>query len=768
MLSAFKKNLLKPSSQTYIKYNINNISLIKKKITPKINKDKNENYNNNNILSCTTINSSLATSLINNNNNNNCFINGGQRHFGSWGFRFLMGFSIVGIMYFARRWQPRQIQRIIQMFKNGSDDMDILSLTSKDQTFHSNISFNREKEVNYLNSFLSSPPLGPIVIVGPEGCGKSHIVRRVLSSRQMSILVDMRKNAVMTGDELLLSFLGRLGYLLPSSDPISSLFLKAEKKQKLNVQEIVQGLDTVFQALIKIKETFNITPLITISNIEALPTSENFTRFLDWCLSVTDNKLANIVFLTSSQFVHFHLDSNQNFKKRRFVYNINFPTKSEVRKYLHLVFSDESSHTRMADHPNNEKRLNNELMAQNRNSNNLIRLPSSSMMNYGIGVGGGGGGIDGGGGGGGIIGGGIGSVNGNYCLTNEEIESMISIFGGQMRDIDLISGLVKRGENFHYLVDLFISESIQKIASLVDSMYQKANASDNDTEKTQIFEKYQRFWRMLEILSEQHIVRVNDLIQEVFDEQPEEMDSYFQDNIIYFLVGTIIEQQAIARDGSGSISGNQKQIKKSQKKEDQQQPPQSQKQQKQQQQQQPIDLIPSPSIELVKVEGDDCFVDLNNNHIVDNAVPIVDERTVVDDSDLGDLVVAATQIPNSTFYNLVCFSSPRILYAVQLLFMDNRLKLQRDAIEKYFKKKDLKDDKKELEEEKSIKQIEFEKITTRLDSLVANSKEWVKFIGDDDFVKRKDYLIKKETELLNQIEQLNEKIFKIEVELDNL
>ncbi|EAL60547.1 hypothetical protein DDB_G0293828 [Dictyostelium discoideum AX4] len=760
MLSAFKKNLLKPSSQTYIKYNINNISLIKKKITPKINKDKNENYNNNNnnnVLSCTTINSSLTTSLINNNsnnnnnNNNNCFINGGQRHFGSWGFRFLMGFSIVGIMYFARRWQPRQIQRIIQMFKNGSDDMDILSLTSKDQTFHSNISFNREKEVNYLNSFLSSPPLGPIVIVGPEGCGKSHIVRRVLSSRQMSILVDMRKNAVMTGDELLLSFLGRLGYLLPSSDPISSLFLKAEKKQKLNVQEIVQGLDTVFQALIKIKETFNITPLITISNIEALPTSENFTRFLDWCLSVTDNKLANIVFLTSSQFVHFHLDS-------------------KVRKYLHLVFSDESSHTRMADHPNNEKRLNNELMAQNRNSNNLIILPSS-MMNYGIGgVGGGiGDGI-------GIGGGGIVSVNGNYCLTNEEIESMISIFGGQMRDIDLISGLVKRGENFHYLVDLFISESIQKIASLVDSMYQKANASDNDTAKTQIFEKYQRFWRMLEILSEQHIVRANDLIQEVFDEQPEEMDSYFQDNIIYFLVGTIIEQQAIARDGSGSISGNQKQIKKSQKKEDQQQSQKQQKQQQQQQQQlqqqqqqqQPIDLIPSPSIELVKVEGDDCFVDLNNNHIVDNSVPIVDERTVVDDSDLGDLVVAATQIPNSTFYNLVCFSSPRILYAVQLLIMDNRLKLQRDAIEKYFKKKDLKDDKKELEEEKSIKQIEFEKITTRLDSLVANSKEWVKFIGDDDFVKRTDYLIKKETELLNQIEQLNEKIFKLEVELDNL
>ncbi|KAN0021509.1 hypothetical protein ACTFIU_010109 [Dictyostelium citrinum] len=731
MLSAFRKNLLKPPSQTYINYNRNNnICLIKKKLYPTINKYKNEA--NNNVLSSNTINISSTTSLINNNinNNNNCFNNGGQRHFGSWGFRFLMGFSIVGIMFFARRWQPRQIQRIIQMFKNGSDDMDILSLTSKDQTFHSNISFNREKEVNYLNSFLSSPPLGPIVIVGPEGCGKSHIVRRVLSSRQMSILVDMRKNAVMTGDELLLSFLGRLGYLLPSSDPISSLFLKAEKKQKLNVQEIVQGLDTVFQALINIKETFNITPLITISNIEALPTSENFTRFLDWCLSVTDNKLANIVFLTSSQFVHFHLDSNQNFKKRRFVYNINFPTKSEVRKYLHLVFNDESSHTRMADHPNNEKRLNNELMAQNRNSNNLINLRSM-----------------------GGIGGISGSVNGNYCLTNEEIETMISIFGGQMRDIDLISGLVKRGENFHYLVDLFIAESIQKIASLVDSMYQKANSSDNDTVKIQIFEKYQRFWKMLEILSEQHIVRVNDLIQEVFHEQPEEMDSYFQDNIIYFLVGTIIEQQAMARDGSGSISGNQKQFKKQQKKDNQPL-------------QQPIDLIPSPSIELVKVE-DDCFVD-PNNHIVDNTVPIVDERTVVSDSEVSDSIVTATQIPNSTFYNLVCFSSPRILYAVQLLFMDHRLKLQRDAIEKFFKKKDLKDDKKELEEEKSIKQVEYEKITTRLDSLVANSKEWVKFIGDDDFVKRKDYLIKKETELLYQIEQLNEKIFKLEVELDNL
>ncbi|EGC37043.1 hypothetical protein DICPUDRAFT_30895 [Dictyostelium purpureum] len=746
MLTAFKTiKKLHPITPIPLNYNNNNNGLKRNN-----SNGCNSIFKNDSLSSTTTLLNCNKNSQTDNNNKNNknAIIKGNyqsQRNFGSWGFRFLMGFTIVGFMFIARRWQPRQIQRIINMFKKGSDDMDILSLTANDQTFLSNISFNREKEVNYLNSFLMKPPIGPIVIAGPEGCGKSHIVRRVLSSRQMSILVDMRKNAVITDDELLLSFLGRLGYLLPSSDPISSLFLKPEKKQRVNVQEIVQGLDTVFQALVKIKETYQITPLITISNIEALPISENFTRFLDWCIAVTDNKLANIVFLTSSQFIHFHLDQ-------------------KVRNYLHLVFSDEHSHTKIADHPiikssteeenvkdsdenyndtttNNDQKQN-KIANYNKNKNSQI-VSSGGHSSYLK-----------------KVTTGIDLINTKNWLSNEEIENMISIFGGQMRDIDLISGLVKRGEDYHFLVDLFISESVQKLSSVIDSMYQKANASDSDTKKTQIFEKYQRFWKMLEVLSDKYIIRVSDLIQEVFDEQPEELDEYFQENIIYFWVGSIIEQKILGE------SEDPKEKSLNSKDDDNMGRINSAK----------VAAAHAPNMidengKIIISEDSTTpppTISNNKHELIDNSVPINPSSAKPTDHILITSATTTSEVPNSTFYSLVSFSSPRIQYSVQVLSKDQRLKQQRDAIDKYFKKQDLKDEKKELEEEKAIKNVEYDKITTRLDSLVANSKEWVKFVGETDFIKRKDFLIQKEDELLTQIESLNQKIYLLEKELDDL
>ncbi|KAF2076761.1 hypothetical protein CYY_001950 [Polysphondylium violaceum] len=648
---------------------------------------------------------------------NNAIGNLNKRNINSWGFRFILGFSIIGIMFFARRWTPRQIKRIITKFKKGSDDVDILSLTAKEQRMYTNISFNRDREEESLNKFLQSPPLGPIVVVGPEGSGKSHIMKKILSSRSMSILVDMRQNAVMSGDELILSFLKKLGYLLPSSDPISSLLFKGDKKQKINVQEIVQGLETVYLSLIQIREVYNITPLIAISNIEALPTSENFTRFLDWCLSVTDNKLAHIVFLTSSQFVHFHLDANINFRKRRFVYNIKFPSNEEVINYLHLVFNESGDSNSSSTESSVNSHLN--LLSTNNNTpftsaknNNIIISDSSSYF-------------------------------GKKCsLSKPEIEHMVSIFGGQMRDIDLISGLVKRGEDFHYVMDLFISETVQKIGSQIDSMFQKANIADNDTIKTNTYEKYQRFYKMLEILTDVHLIRVSELIQEVFHEQPEELDEYFQDNLIYFWVGATSHHSIPEITISATSSSNS------------------------------TPIIDSSS----NSNNDDIDDDETRGNVEKKLKGSAGSLSMISSNannsassaNNGGLGNNGMNIRQYSFDNFVSFSSPRIQHAVQIVLKDNRFKLQRETIEKYFKKSDLKDDKKELEEEKVLKHNEYERITTRLDNLVANSKEWIKYIGEPEFLKRKDYLILKENELLLQMEKINSQLFKIENELDNL
>eukprot|EP01133_Synstelium_polycarpum_P012468 gene12468-14627_t len=531
--------------------------------------------------------------------------------------RFIMGFAIVGVMFFARRWTPRQVKRIIGTLKAGETLLDV-------PTDFSKMSCHREKEEKYLSSFLESPPVGPVCIVGPDGCGKSYIVKKILSSRKMCILADMRQNAVMTGDELLVSFLKRLGYLLPSSDPISSLFMKPEKKQKINVQEIVQGLDTIYQSLLKVKEENLEVPLIVITNIEALPTSDNFTRFIDWCISVTDNKLANIVFLTSSQFVHFHLDSNYSFKKRRFLYNIPFPPEDEVYRYLTQIFTPADG----ADGP-----------AAAVPVADGSRLPAVTTH-----------------------------------LTDDEIKNILSIFGGQMRDIDAFVGLIRKGESYGYVLQLFLAETSQKIGSLIDSMYQKANSIDSDSEKKAILERYIRLWNMLEILCKRGSgVRASDLIEEVFHEQPEELDEYFKTNLIYYWM-------------------RQREI--------------------------------MPEIELASVER--------------------------------------------TYDVFVTFSSPRIQHAVARVMADHRFVLQRLAIDKFFKKTDLKDDKKEIEEERTNLLAEYEKIYARLENLIENSEPWIKYMGREKFDERRVYFLQKEDECLHRIGTLNTQLQAIEEQLDKL
>ncbi|EGG20309.1 hypothetical protein DFA_07432 [Cavenderia fasciculata] len=541
----------------------------------------------------------------------------GKRHFTSWGMRFILGFMIVGVMFFARRWTPRQISRIIDTLKKG-ETVDPYLLNINNQ-------IPREKEEAYLSSFLASAPVGPVCIVGPDGCGKSHILKRIVSSRKLSVIVDMRQNAVMSGDELLVSFLKSLGYLLPSSDPISSVFMKQDKKQKINVQEIIQGLETIYLSLVKIKEDYEDIPLIVINNIEALPTSENFTRFIDWCISVTDNKLANIVFLTSSQFVHFHLDSNYSFKKRRFLFNIPYPPTDVISQYLHNVFTSDGK-----DHKF-------------------------------------------------IYGGGGGSKNRSVLsnpvlpLAKEDVDDIIQTFGSQMRDIDAIVGLIFKGESYDYVSELFISETTQKISSLVDSMFQKANLIDNDSEKKNIFEKYQRFWKMLEILTEKPNIAASKLIEEVFHEQPEELDEYFKSNIVYYWM----RQSEIM-----------------------------------------------PEIELSTVDR--------------------------------------------TYDIFVTFSSPRIQNAVKRVLVDHRFELQRNSIDKFFKKHDLKDEKKDLEEERTEKLQEYEKVYTRLENLIENSTQWIKYMGQEKFDERRVYFVTKEDDCLKKIDHLTLQIEKIDKELDDL
>lgn len=69
------------------------------------------------------------------------------------------------------------------------------------------------KEV-FLRSVFDSDPSGPLLLTGPDGSGKSGLLRQVLTNRRNTLYLDLREKPVLNGHELLATFVERSGYLM--------------------------------------------------------------------------------------------------------------------------------------------------------------------------------------------------------------------------------------------------------------------------------------------------------------------------------------------------------------------------------------------------------------------------------------------------------------------------------------------------------------------------------------------------------------------------
>jgi len=88
-----------------------------------------------------------------------------------------------------------------------------------------------------------------------------------------------------------------------------------------------------------------------------------------------------------------------------------------------------------------------------------------------------------------------------------------------------------------------VSESIMFVERYMELLIKEASEKNENSDKARVFEKYLRFWNMIEILSERHCINRRDLINEVFKNYVFELDQYAELEIVCYLTRSPLRQE---------------------------------------------------------------------------------------------------------------------------------------------------------------------------------------------------------------------------------
>jgi len=166
---------------------------------------------------------------------------------------------------------------------------------------HPPLSIVRRAEEKILRQFFASPPSGPSVVIGPEGAGKSSLLKKIFDNRPMILWLDLKQNPVTTGEEFLVSLITGCGYLLPTSGSMFSalLGLAGSRPQQglVSNEDVDKALSTFIDVLRFEKDQgwTNGVPVIVLDDIHRLGSCNDlelrnsklsddpkFLKFMDW------------------------------------------------------------------------------------------------------------------------------------------------------------------------------------------------------------------------------------------------------------------------------------------------------------------------------------------------------------------------------------------------------------------------------------------------------------------------------------------------------
>lgn len=180
-----------------------------------------------------------------------------------------------------------------------------------------------------LEQLLRGTPHAPIIVEGPEGCGKSRTINQVLHKRWRGVHVNCEELHVATGLEFVMAFFEACGYYSGTAPFVTSALralgidrtdseqasLAADVREAARLMGKALGDDAKQQhaaynapwrrwlprAFMGPPPT---VPVICIENVHSLrplmgetaaERDSHIARFLEWCRYLTDNRLAHVI-----------------------------------------------------------------------------------------------------------------------------------------------------------------------------------------------------------------------------------------------------------------------------------------------------------------------------------------------------------------------------------------------------------------------------------------------------------------------------------------
>lgn len=322
-------------------------------------------------------------------------------------------------------------------------------------------------------------------VTGPEGSGKSWVVSRALVPLDFVLRVDLHREQISTGAQLLENIVRRSGYYHPTNvlADLGIVTPAREVKGSIERKEVELAFYCLEKAMEEIVRETGKLPAIFIDELHSLKEnalrSSEFTRFLQWAMHISDKGFCNIVFVGRSRALQLLDQEHESFRQRRVHFPIDYPLiKPELVKVA----------LRHAD-------------------------------------------------------------DGKVFDGSEEAKLLVATFGGQLRDMEKAIDTADTGLSIKATVSRMVNETAHFIQAstlepILEDIDRARGAPDGsagtDGRRRSLVECYKRYlrcWDMLNIFSEKETavtIVLDRLLYEVFEESGHEIDEYVDKGILRY------------------------------------------------------------------------------------------------------------------------------------------------------------------------------------------------------------------------------------------